>query len=62
MSKACNSMEEAETTAQYYLQKNNTETEIKAKGDKFLVLRKEDHKVLKSINYSPANLADIIKL
>lgn len=61
MSKACSSLEEAQATAQHYLQKNNTASEIIQKGDKFLVFRKEDHKVLKSINYSPANLSDILQ-
>lgn len=61
MSKACNSLAEAEATVEFYLQKDNTESEIKEKADKFLVLRKSDHKVLKSVNYSPANLAQILK-
>ncbi|NOT38406.1 MAG: nucleoside triphosphate pyrophosphohydrolase family protein [Saprospiraceae bacterium] len=56
MSKACSSMEEAEQTQQKYLKEKNTESEIKPKGDKFLVFRTEDGKVLKSIAYSPANL------
>jgi predicted HAD superfamily Cof-like phosphohydrolase len=60
MSKACNSLAEAEATVQHYLQKDNTKSEIKQKGDKFLVFRTEDNKVLKSINYSPADLGKII--
>ncbi len=62
MSKACNSLEEAEATVQFYLQKDNTESEIKEKAGKFLVYRKADNKVLKSINYSPAHLEKILSL
>ncbi|MEP7197371.1 MAG: nucleoside triphosphate pyrophosphohydrolase family protein [Saprospiraceae bacterium] len=56
MSKACSSLEEAERTQQKYLIEKNTVSEIKQKGDKYLVYRLEDGKVLKSIEYSPAQL------
>ena len=56
MSKACSSMEEAIATQQKYLAEKNTESEIKIRGEKFLVYRKEDGKVLKSVSYSPAEL------
>lgn len=56
MSKACDTFEEAELTREKYLQEKNTESEIKPKGDKFLVYRLEDGKVLKSVSYSPAKL------
>lgn len=61
MSKACNNREEAEATVEYYLQKNNTKSEIKEKEGKFLVFRESDNKVLKSVNYSPANLSIILE-
>lgn len=61
MSKACETFAEAEATVQHYLQKDNTESEIKEKEGKFLVFRKSDNKVLKSINYSPADLGKILK-
>ncbi|MEO6190539.1 MAG: nucleoside triphosphate pyrophosphohydrolase family protein [Saprospiraceae bacterium] len=56
MSKACSTLEEAELTQKKYLEEKNTISEIRPKGDKFLVYRKEDGKVLKSIAYSPAQL------
>lgn len=61
MSKACNSLEEAEATVAHYLKKDGTTSKIEAKGDKFLVFREPDHKVLKSVAYSPANLKDILE-
>lgn len=56
MSKACSSMEEALQTQEKYLIEKNTISEIRQKGDKYLVYRKEDGKVLKSVRYSPAQL------
>lgn len=60
MSKACASFEEAEATVAYYRTEKNTEAEIRESEGQFLVYRKSDHKVLKSINYSPANLDGIL--
>jgi predicted HAD superfamily Cof-like phosphohydrolase len=60
MSKACNTLAEAEATVAHYLAKDNTESEIKEKGGKYLVYRTLDNKVLKSINYSPADLVTIL--
>ncbi len=57
MSKTCKSLEEAEATAQYYLDAKGTESYIQAKDGEWLVYRKEDSKVLKSIEYSPADIA-----
>ncbi len=61
MSKACDNRQEADATVQYYLQKDNTKSEIKEKEGKFLVFRESDNKVLKSVNYSPANLSIILE-
>lgn len=61
MSKACSTLEEAEQTVAHYLQKDGTEAGIKEDGDKFLVYRLSDSKVLKSIKYSPANLESFLK-
>lgn len=61
MSKACQSLLEAEETQQYYLEQKQTTSEIKAKGDEFLVYRTDDKKVLKSIAYSPADLRSIVE-
>lgn len=61
MSKACETIEIAEATAKKYKEKDGTESTIEKKGDVFIVYRKGDHKVLKSVNYSPADLASILK-
>jgi predicted HAD superfamily Cof-like phosphohydrolase len=61
MSKACKTKLEAEATAKKYFEKDGTESTIEKKGDVFIVYRKGDHKVLKSINYSPADLSSILK-
>ena len=60
MSKACNSMEEAEQTVAHYRSKGEDAYIEQADGH-FLVYRKTDNKTLKSINYSPADLATILK-
>ena len=60
MSKACNSYEEAELTVAHYAEKDGTEAEIVQDGDKFLVYRIIDNKVLKSVKYSPADLKGIL--
>lgn len=62
MSKACTTYEEAEATVNHYLTKDGTEAEIVKDGDKFLVYRISDNKILKSIAYSPADLKSIIGL
>jgi len=56
MSKTCKSIEEAQETQKHYKNKDGTESEIVQKGDEYLVYRKSDRKVLKSVNYSEANL------
>ncbi|HNG07226.1 MAG TPA: nucleoside triphosphate pyrophosphohydrolase family protein [Saprospiraceae bacterium] len=60
MSKACNTIQEAEETVKYYKENRQTEAFIKPKADKFLVYRTEDTKVLKSVNYSEADLKNIL--
>jgi predicted HAD superfamily Cof-like phosphohydrolase len=60
MSKACTSQQEAIETLLHYKQKDGTEGFYKEVDGKWLVYRTVDNKVLKSINYSPANLSDII--
>jgi len=60
MSKACNSEEEALLTVQFYLDRDGTESHIEKVGDKWMVYRSIDNKVLKCINYSPADLAKIL--
>jgi predicted HAD superfamily Cof-like phosphohydrolase len=60
MSKACSTYEEAEATVNHYAKKDGTEAEIVQDGDKFLVYRTADNKVLKSVKYSPADLKGIL--
>lgn len=60
MSKACKTVEEAEQTIQFYLDKDNTESYYKEIDGLFLVFRKSDDKTLKSINYSPADLKGLL--
>ena len=61
MSKACSTYEEAQLTVAHYAKKDGTEVEIVQDGDKFLVYRIVDNKVLKSVKYSPADLKGILE-
>ena len=61
MSKACATYEEAQATVNHYLTKDGTEAEIVKDGDKFLVYRISDNKILKSVAYSPADLKSIVE-
>lgn len=60
MSKTCKTLEEAHKTQKYYLDHKDTESFILEKSEEFLVYRKDDKKVLKSINYSPADIKSFI--
>ena len=60
MSKACSSYQEAEETVKYYAEKDGTEAKIVQDGDTYLVYRIADNKILKSVNYSPADLKSIL--
>ena len=60
MSKACDTLEEAEETIQWYKNNMSTECLYEEKEGKYLVYRKSDRKTLKSINYSPAKLKEIL--
>jgi predicted HAD superfamily Cof-like phosphohydrolase len=60
MSKACRTEEEAVQTVEHYRKKDGTECYYTKEGDKYLVYRKADNKTIKSINYSPADLAGIV--
>lgn len=61
MSKTCNSLEEAEATQKHYKETRGFDSFIEKSGDHYLVYRTEDHKTLKSINYSPADLDSILE-
>jgi len=56
MSKTCQSLEVAEATQVHYKSTKGTDSEIVKKGDQYLVFRKSDRKVLKSVEYSPADI------
>jgi predicted HAD superfamily Cof-like phosphohydrolase len=56
MSKACSSKKEALATISHYKKKDGTEGYYKELNDKYIVYRQEDDKILKSVNYSAANL------
>ncbi len=60
MSKSCKSKEEAEATRQHYRAKG-VESYIRQEGELFLIYREGDHKTLKSVNYSPANLKALLE-
>ena len=60
MSKACDTMQEALATLSHYKQRDGTEGNYKMVNGKYVVYRNEDNKVLKSVNYSPASLKNIL--
>ena len=60
MSKACSSRQEALETLLHYKKKDGTEGTFQQIGEKFVVNRNGDNKVLKSVAYSPANLRPIV--
>ncbi len=61
MSKACKTQQEALATLSHYKQKDGTEGYYKEVNGMYIVYRNGDDKVLKSINYSPADLKKIIE-
>lgn len=60
MSKACVSEQEALDTISHYKQKDGTEARYEEVNGKYIVYRNSDNKILKSVNYSPADLKKII--
>lgn len=60
MSKACSTQEEANETIAFY-QAKGVEAYSEVSGEKINVHRVADDKVLKSVNYSPADLKSIIE-
>lgn len=59
LSKACATEAEAEATVAHYTAKG-TACYYKEDGGKYLVYRTADNKTLKSIHYSPADLASLL--
>lgn len=62
MSKTCKTMEEAIATQKHYKETKDTDSYIEESNGEYLVYRTEDSKVLKSINYSPADIEGMLKL
>ena len=60
LSKTCKTLEEAEATQDFYAMTKNTASIIEKKDDVYLVFRATDRKVLKSVNYSPADIKNIL--
>jgi predicted HAD superfamily Cof-like phosphohydrolase len=61
ISKACDTIQDAIDTLLYYKQKDGTEGYYKEVNGKWVVYRNGDNKVLKSINYSPANINGLLQ-
>lgn len=61
MSKTCHSQAEAEATVRHYEQTKGFNCYIRQEGEVWLVYREGDHKTLKSVNYSPADLKSILE-
>lgn len=60
MSKACDSLEVAQQTADYYLQSRGEKCTIEQVGNLYMVYRESDRKTMKSIAYRPADLRSIL--
>ena len=61
MSKTCKTMEEAEATMAFYKETKGVDSYVEQAGEVYLVYRKTDHKTLKSVKYSPADLKSILE-
>jgi predicted HAD superfamily Cof-like phosphohydrolase len=61
MSKLCSNISEAQETVNHYQKKDGIVHNIIFKGNKFVVYRSSDNKVLKNINYSAADLRKILE-
>ena len=60
MSKACKTVDEANLTIDHYKNTANTASYHTEIDGLYLVYRSADNKTLKSVNYSPASLANIL--
>ncbi len=59
MSKACSTMEQATATVRHYKDKG-TDCRVEKLNGKYIVYRQSDDKVMKNVEYSPADLASIL--
>lgn len=60
MSKTCKTFDIAEATQAHYMDKDGTASIIEKKDNEYIVYRKGDGKVLKSVEYSAADLKKIL--
>ncbi|MCZ2101083.1 MAG: nucleoside triphosphate pyrophosphohydrolase family protein [Chitinophagales bacterium] len=60
MSKTCKSLEIARATQEHYKATKGVDSYLEEREGAYLVYRKEDGKVLKSVEYSEPNLGDIV--
>jgi predicted HAD superfamily Cof-like phosphohydrolase len=61
MSKSCSSQEEALKTVEYWETSEGKSCAIEEVRNRFIVYRIDDDKIMKSVNYSPANLKSILE-
>lgn len=61
MSKACDTEEEAQATVIHYKERKGEDAYYIFENNKYLVYRKADNKTLKSVNYSPADLKNLLE-
>ena len=59
MSKFCNDVKTAERTKEFY-KKQGIDTIVEPREKKFVIYRSEDGKVLKSVDYYPVKLEDLV--
>jgi len=59
MSKSCNTLELALATVAKY-SREGRDTEHRIVGDKYIIFDKETNKILKSIDYKPADMSKFI--
>jgi predicted HAD superfamily Cof-like phosphohydrolase len=59
MSKMCKDLDEVRETIEHY-KKGGVKSYSSSKGDKWIVMRKEDDKILKSVNYTKADIKSIL--
>lgn len=62
MSKMCHSEQEVQDTINHYKEKDGTEAYFVKKGDGWIILRKDDDKILKNVYYKAAQLEKFVKL
>ena len=59
MSKMCDNLDQVRETIDFYKQ-SGVDSYSASKGDKWIVIRKEDQKILKNVHYTKANIKGIL--